>query len=255
MPQTTNDFLIFIACLALTSSGAIVGHLFARSLPDHHLTPEARQTVSVSIAVVGTLSALVLGLLLSSANRSFSDRQDSVVKLATQMIQSYDLLTRFGPEANEARSRLRTWGESKHRQLFPAAGGQVPGDAEVYVLLEQAQEALLALKPRDDRQRWLQSQALQISSAIVETRWLLEERPEGNIPDLFVYLVVFWLTLVFTSFGLCSPTNGTALTIVVLCSFAVSSGIMMILELDTPLTGVLHISDRAMWDALAHMAR
>jgi hypothetical protein len=41
-------------------------------LPQHHLTDETKSLVSVSMAVVATVSALVLGLLISNANTSFA---------------------------------------------------------------------------------------------------------------------------------------------------------------------------------------
>jgi hypothetical protein len=205
------------------------------------------------MAVVGMLTAMVLGLSLSSANTSFADRQDKIVKMGTQIILVNDLLTRYGLEASDARAKLRAFTLATHQQLFGQSHASVTDEVDAFRRLELTQEAILALKPKDDRQRWIQSQAADISSKIFETRWLLEERPEGNIPDVFVLLVISWLTLVFFSFGLCAPANTTTMSIILVGAAAVSLAIMMILELDTPLAGIISVSDRPFRDAIAHM--
>jgi len=248
-----SDYIIGLGCLALTTGGAVAGNILAYRLPDHHLSSESRQTISVSMAVVGMLTAMVLGLSLSSANNSFADRQDKIVKLGTQLILVHDLLVRYGLEASDARAKLRNFALAKKQQLFPQPEAPVSDEIDTIRRLELTQEAILALKPKDDRQRWIQSQAAEITGRIFETRWLLEERPEGNIPDVFVFLVMAWLTLVFFSFGLCAPANPTTMSVILIGAAAVSLAIMMILELDTPLAGIIHVSDRPFRDAIARM--
>jgi len=248
-----SDYVIGLTCLALTAGGALAGNALAIRLPDHHLSTESRQTISVSMAVVGMLTAMVLGLSLSSANSSFSDRQDKIVKMGTQIILVHDLLSRYGLEASDARAKLRAFTLAKHQQLFPRSDSSASNEVDAFRRLELTQEAVLALKPKDDRQRWLQHQAADLTSKIFETRWLLEERPEGNIPNVFVFLVMTWLTLVFFSFGLCAPANATTMSVILVGAAAVSLAIMMILELDTPLAGVIAVSDRPFRDAIAHM--
>lgn len=248
-----SDYMIGLTCLALTAGGALAGNALAYRLPDHHLSTESRQTISVSMAVVGMLTAMVLGLSLSAANNSFADRQDKIVKIGTQVILVHDLLTRYGLEATDARGKLRAFALAKKQQLFPQPASPVTDEIDSIRRLELTQEAILGLKPKDERQRWLQSHAAELTGRIFETRWLLEERPEGNIPNVFVFLVMTWLTLVFFSFGLCAPTNPTALSVIVVGAMAVSLAIMMILELDTPLAGIIQISDRPLRDAITRM--
>jgi hypothetical protein len=48
-----------------------MGWAIRRRLPAHHLTDETKSLVSVSMAVVATVSALVLGLLITNANTSW----------------------------------------------------------------------------------------------------------------------------------------------------------------------------------------
>jgi membrane associated rhomboid family serine protease len=66
-----NELVIGLISFVVIFGSALLGIVVARALPEHHLSDETRTAVSVSAAVVGTLSALVLGLLISTANSSF----------------------------------------------------------------------------------------------------------------------------------------------------------------------------------------
>ena len=55
--------------------------------------------------------------------------------------------------------------------------------------------------------------------------------------------------------GLFPPANRTTVIALFLCSLAVSGGIILIEELDNPLSGLIHIPPDAMRTALAEIAR
>src|SRR3954471_15420917 len=106
--------------------GALIG-LFIRSrLPGHHLSTETQSVVTVAVAVIGTLSALVLGLMISAANSSFAKRSDEVRELSLQVIRIERNLRRYGPEADDARGKLRAWAVIKLEQLSPITGRVPP---------------------------------------------------------------------------------------------------------------------------------
>jgi hypothetical protein len=67
-----NSLIIGLVVLALILAGAFAGAKIRDRLPKHHLTDETKSLVSVSTAVVATVSALVLGILISNANTSFT---------------------------------------------------------------------------------------------------------------------------------------------------------------------------------------
>ena len=58
------------ACLVVATSA---GLLVSRRSPDHHLNPGARDVIKLSTAVVGTLAALALGLLVASAKTTYDN--------------------------------------------------------------------------------------------------------------------------------------------------------------------------------------
>jgi hypothetical protein len=120
-------------------------------------------------------------------------------------------------------------------------------------MLEATQDAIVSLAPTDERQRWLRSQALTLSDGLSQARWLLAAQSGSSIPLPFLILLIFWLAIVFSSFGLFAPRNATALAVLCLCSIAVSGGITMILELDSTLSGLIRVSAEPMRQALAQI--
>jgi hypothetical protein len=64
----------------------------------------------------------------------------------------------------------------------------------------------------------------------------------GSIPRPFLIAIVFWLTIIFTCFGLLAPRNATVIIAPLVCSLVISSAMSMILEMDQPFTGLIRIS-------------
>src|SRR4051812_15006427 len=122
MTNTGIGLISFAAILG----GVIIGRIAARRLPGLYLGTETQSAVTVSVAVIATLSALVLGLMISAANTSFSARTDEVRQLSLQLIRMDRNLRRYGPEATDARAKLQAWATTKIQQLFPEKGKPHP---------------------------------------------------------------------------------------------------------------------------------
>ena len=253
--MTYTPEIIGLIAFAAIFGGVLIGRFAARALPDHHLSSETQSVVTVSVAVIGTLSALVLGLMITSANSSFLARADEVRELSLQLIRMERNLRRYGPEADGARARLHEWAVAKTQQLFPKKAQPSPSSETAIVLLEKVQDAVLALTPNDERQKYLRTLCVTLSSTLIQARWSLEQRTGQSIPVPFLILLIFWLAIVFASFGLFAPANPTALVALFLCSVAVSGGIMLIEELDNPLSGFIRIPPDSMRKALVEITR
>src|SRR3954463_1205396 len=101
--------VIGLISFAAIFGGALIGLFVRRRLPGHHLSSETQSAVTVSVAVIGTLAALVLGLMISAANSSFSARADGVRELSLQVIRIDRNMRRFGSEGDVVRANLRAW--------------------------------------------------------------------------------------------------------------------------------------------------
>ena len=162
-------------------------------------------------------------------------------------------LRRYGPETEDARAKLRTWANLKKQQLFPTKGEPSPSSRTTIVILESVQDAIIALTPHNEKQTYLRTLSLSLSSTLIQTRWSLETRNHQSTPLPFLVLLIFWLAIVFASFGLFAPANPTTVTILLLCSIAVSGGIVLIEELDHPISGLIRIPDEAMRKAVLEL--
>ena len=76
--------LITFACIL---AGTFAGLEIRERLPKHHLTDETKSIVSVSTAVVATISALVLGLLISNANTTFTRLGGEITTLSAEILR------------------------------------------------------------------------------------------------------------------------------------------------------------------------
>jgi hypothetical protein len=249
--------LIFIGLIsfAVIFGGALIGLFARRHLPEQHLTSETQSVVTVSVAVIGTLSALVLGLMISTANSSFSKRSDEVRELSLQVIRIDRNLQRYGPEADDARAKLRAWANIKIQQLFPEKGKSPPSGETAIQMLESVQDALFVLTPSDERQKYLRTLCETLSSNLIYARWELEQRTGHSIPVPFLVLLIFWLTIVFASFGVFAPENPTTIVVLLLCAMAVAGGIVLIEDLDNPGSGLIRVSSDSMRNALIEITR
>jgi ABC-type amino acid transport system permease subunit len=245
--------VIGLSSFAAIFGGALIGLFVRHRLPGHHLSTETQSVVTVSVAVIGTLSALVLGLMISAANSSFSKRSDEVRELSLQVIRVERNLRRYGAEADDARAKMRAWAAIKLEQLSPKKGQTPPPPQKGIETLESVQDALLMLKPSDERQTYLRTLCLNLSSNLIHERWALEQHAGHSIPVPFLILLIFWLAIVFASFGLFAPANATTIVALFLCSVAVSGGIYLIEELDNPLSGLIRVPYDSMRQALVEI--
>ena len=140
-----DGIIVFLILLA----GAYAGWTIRQRLPAHHLTDDTKSLVSVSMAVVATVSALVLGLLISNANTSFRALGGDMTTLSAQILRLDNILRRYGPDAYPARETLRQYAEQKTADLFPHEEADVRLDSpSTYELLQQLEDSMLELKER-----------------------------------------------------------------------------------------------------------
>jgi hypothetical protein len=192
--------LIGLGVLVILFCSAMFGMLVGRILPEHHLTAETKGVITLSTGVIGTLTALVLGLLIGAASSSYNTKNQEVVLIAADVIQMDRLLRRYGPEAEGSRDLLHHYAATKTQEFFPEGATKLPNlrNPRTVALLGELQDRLVALNASNANQRWLQAQALQLVSSIAGgARWLLVEQNRIGIAVPLLVLVIFWLCLLF----------------------------------------------------------
>jgi hypothetical protein len=106
--QMNSSPLIFgLVTWVVVFAAAMIGIWIGARLPEGHRTDDSRNVVAISMAMVSTLTALVLGLLLSVADTSFRENQEQLMSTSSDLIRMDHLLRLYGPEANESLVLLR----------------------------------------------------------------------------------------------------------------------------------------------------
>lgn len=217
--------------------------IFLRSrLPEHHLSEDSKRVVNLGAGVIGTMAALVLGLLVASAKGNYDTQNNEVLDASAKLALLDRVLAQYGPESKSTREQMRKMVEQAVDRLWPAdrsiRGHLDPESAGGGTLFGMIQD----LPAANDNQRTLKNQALSIAMSLGQTRWLLYAQEESSVSKPLVAIVVFWLTINFISFGLFAPRNTTVIVTLFLCAVAVSGAIFLILEMYNPFGGLIHIS-------------
>lgn len=84
---------IVFACVF---GGALLGILLRGLLPEHYLDADSRNVVNLGMALIATLSALVLGLLIASAKGSYDAQRGEVISMSADIILLDRILARYG---------------------------------------------------------------------------------------------------------------------------------------------------------------
>ena len=248
-----HHVVICLLVFGCVFGSALLGLYLRTRLPKHHLDEDSIGVVKLATGLIATMAALVLGLLISSAKSSFDSVNSGLVHNAASIITLDRMLANYGPETGEIRRLLKsTYGESI--QIL-ASGDRVQiarlGSREAVVRVEGLKLKLAQLLPHSDAQRQLQARAIQLADEVVAARWLALLQAAGAIPIPLLIALVLWLSIVFAAFGMLAPPNGTVIAALFLGALSTSGAIFLILEMNTPLDGVITISLAPLREALA----
>ncbi|MGA9855127.1 MAG: hypothetical protein WBR29_07620 [Gammaproteobacteria bacterium] len=252
-----NSFLIACISAACIYGGVLLGIVIRSRLPEHHLSSDSKDTMKLGAAMMATLSALVLGLLISSTKGTYDMVSSEVTRGAATVIQLDRALAAYGPETRDIRIQIQRSVAAVIADIWPEQKTAVPGmtQFERANSIELVQARLRALAPVNDAQRQLLTQAEQLSDDLLQFRWLLIEQLQNSLPIPLLVMLVFWLTMLHLSFGLQAPRNLTVMAVLLVTVLSVSSAIFIILELNHPLTGMIKVSNAPLLKALEYLGQ
>ncbi len=250
-----NITLIATVLFACLVAAALLGRRVHRYLPEDHLSADSRDSVKLAMGLVATMTALVLGLLVSSAKDGYDTKRSEVIQMAAKVTFLDRVLALYGPEAAEARADLRAAVADAVQRIWPKdqsgpaqlAPNQQAGDA-VYV-------TILRLSPHDDTQRAVKAQVGTLLVDLGQLRTLLVAQSIPSISKPMLIILVSWLVVIFFGFSLVAPPNATTTLALVASAFSVACAIFLILELDQPFGGLIHIPSEPLMNVLTHLAK
>ncbi len=252
-----NPPVIALIMLAFVFGGALFGLWLQKVLPDQHLTTETKEVVRLATALVATISALVLGLLVSSASSSFGRFDDELTQNVARVVMLDRALDEYGPQAKDIRDSLKVR-FAKRLELLYATDDVANNDKEGRLATTQQENVdvrLLALIPESPVQQGLQAQAVELNSQINMTNALVHAQRADSMPTALVIVLGAWLTLIFSTFGLFAPRNPVVIGALLVCSMSAAGAVFLILELSSPFTGLITLSSAPMHEALLYLGK
>ena len=244
--------LLVSACIF---AGGIGGLYLHRLLPEPDLSRETQDVIRLGAGMLSVLASLVLGLLIATAKSSYDSTDQAIRNYAAELALLNETLRDYGGPATVPRDLLRDYTHGFLQEGWPPDGraAVIADDAKTRLLLEHVREAIRALKPVDKGQASLQDEAIQINVNLLRQRWLLIEQQGPSVQRVVLVILVSWVTVIFASFGMNAPRNGTVVAVLLICSLAIGGAIFLILEMDRPMDGIMQISSWPLRNVLAQM--
>jgi hypothetical protein len=253
--QSMGTTEISLLTFASVFGAALLGMALRSRLPEHHLNAETKDTVKLAMGFVATMSALILGLLVASAKDSYDKQLSSVTQMAAKVVYLDRVLANFGPEAKDVRTLYRQVVEQVEMLMWPHSDHEEFELDPSAVNAESLFTAIEALQSTNETQATLKSQAVSASLELGQLRWLVYEQASSTASKTMLCILVFWTSVLFASFGMFAPRNGTVIAALMLAALSVAGAIFLIEELRSPFAGLLQIPNTAFVDAIGHLGK
>ena len=248
---TLVSVIVFVILVGVT----FLGGRLARVLPEEQLSADSKDAMKLALGLVATMTAILLGLLISSAKGSFDTARSQVMQMAAKVALLDRVLKLYGPEAMDARHALRDAIADGVRRTWPAERSgpvrldpsQQMGDA-IYLTVSR-------LEPHDEAQRALKTQAATLMIQLAEIRALVQAQAISSVAKPLLIALVLWLVVIFFGFSLLAPTKASNTLALIAGAFSVACAVFLILELDHPFAGVIRIPSEPMVNVLNRLGK
>ncbi len=248
--------MIGLLVFACAFGASLLGIFLRQKLPPEHLEENSKDVVKLVMGLVATMAALVLGLLISTANTSFNQQEGEIQQLGVHLYQLDRILVQFGADGAQARAMLRTIVTADLERTWPTDPSKAAVYAPVHLraLTEQLYERIATFSATTNLERLNQTRALGLLNSIGETRRLLSEQAQGSLSWHVLFVLVCWLVLLFFGFGLFAHFNTTVVAALLAGALSVATACLLILDMNQPYSGWVQISSAPVREALAQMS-
>ena len=263
--MTQIAYTLALPLVLLLSSTA--GWALRQRLPEQHRDRDVVDAIRLIMSMMITFAAVVLGLLTSSAKSDFDARVRSLQTYSVELIGLNQRLREFGSASDPVRKMIReyvaasiadSWpDEPLPTGIFPRVADGHAQDrlesatlGEMLLSIDERMHSLVATTP-------LQHQLVPVLNAqmstVLQQRWRLVASGSLGVSWPFYGVLVLWLTIAFFTFGLSTPVSLLHLLVLALAAVSVSAAVYLIVDFDTPLTGLLSLPSTPLRDVLAHI--
>jgi hypothetical protein len=247
--------LVFLVTFVSIAVGGALGMLIRIRLPDAGLIAESKEVVRLGASLMGTVAALVLGLMIASAKNSYDTQIANVRQLTANIILLDELLEQYGPETREARTMIRRAAAITVQRVWQES--VATDTTETFTPSRAAAQFFLTLEslsPTNDVQRAIKPRLMDVATDLTRTRLLMFVHFDNPIPAPLLIIVILWLTVIFASFTLFADANAVVAVASLVYALAVSSALFLIVDMSQPFTGLMKIPSEQLKHVLPQLA-
>jgi hypothetical protein len=244
-----QDWMVLIVA-AVTFACGVFGLTLRQWPPQRHMSDDTRELINRVTGLVGTMTALVLGLLIASAHEFYNSQKTGLEVTAAKLLQLDGVLRRYGPEAAPVRAQLKAGAIETYEDDWGRGRETPPTIAESSAVIDALAASLDSLKPGTDAQKFRFSRAVEIASSIADQRILTTLQIAHSISWPFLTILASWTSLLFFGYGITVRRTGTAIATLAVAAFAVASAVFVIIELSQPYSSWLRLPSTPLLQAI-----
>ncbi|MCS3450583.1 MULTISPECIES: bestrophin-like domain [Bradyrhizobium] len=243
-------FIVAVLIFVLLGGAALATMAIHARLADHHRSDETNTSVRLVATLFVTMPSLLLGLMMNSAANTYVAVDRNLHVFATDLILLDRGLRPLGPSADEPRKRLLAYVEQVLKDVPISRANEVSER-----LLDEVGTSLRELRFDDEQKVALWNDARSVYRQAVQQRWTFVEQSDGSFPSPLICILVGWLTLMFATLGFRAPRNAVVISTTIAAAALISAAIYLILEMSTPFSGPIQLSDRPLVRAVEEIRR
>jgi hypothetical protein len=243
-------FIVAVLTFLLLAGASFGSMAVYDRLKEHHRTDETNTSVRLVATLFFTMPSLLLGLMMNNAANTYVAIDRNLHVFATDIIMLDRTLRPLGEGAGEPRKRLLAYVEHALKDV-PI----VRATDESEQLLDEVGNALRALRFDDEQKIALWNEARSVYRQLQQQRWTFSEQSDNPYPSPMVGILIAWLTLMFAILGFRAPRNAVVIGAYVAAAALVASSIYLILDMSTPFSGPIQLSDRPLVRAAEEIRR
>jgi len=262
LSEITSTFLVMALLCASAALGVVVGS----RLSERQRTRATVELMQLTIGLLATFAAIVLGLLTASVKQAYDNAALDRQRYALQLSSLDACLRDYGPGTASVRADVHTYTAAVIASTWPTEPppkdvsypdtSQMPRTGATPVLarlMDKIGLAVSKLTSADPQHGRMAAMCLDSFKDVSHARLNVIEDAQNRLFEPFYQVLVLWLMIMFVCFGLVAPRNALSMTIILLCAASLSSVMFVILDLSRPYSGFFHIPSATMRDALDSM--
>jgi hypothetical protein len=233
---------VFLVTFASIMAGVGLGMTLRARHPEGYLNAEIKEVVQLGVGLLATLAAVVISLMIASVASSYETQDAHSRKLASHTVLVDQLLAHYGSEAAEVRKLMRQAVPRRDKVRGPLQDIAFSTSS----VADELYKAIETLTPANDEQRALKLLIAQAGTDIANARQLVLSEVDTPIMTPLLPILMFWLTVIFTSFSLFVQPGPVIIAALLVLALSISSALFMVADADLgqPFAGLMQISSQ-----------